>query len=148
MVPRVPAGDTKPEHLILIGQIAQGFGLYTKITGGQRIDTFGARVDQLPPIWKRLVEGGMESGHAYGKALRSLKSCAGSDWCRQGQQDSVQRAADLELRYRGLRAAHKIKLGVSGCARECAEARSKDVGGYRHRKGLETLRCRQWRHDS
>jgi len=128
VVPRVPGGDIKPEHLILIGQIAQDFGLYTKITGGQRIDMFGARVDQLPLIWKRLVEGGMESGHAYGKALRTVKSCVGSDWCRYGQQDSVQLAIDLELRYRGLRAPHKIKLGVSGCARECAEARGKDVG--------------------
>jgi nitrite reductase (NADH) large subunit len=128
IVPRVPGGDIKPEHLILIGQIAQDFGLYTKITGGQRIDMFGARVDQLPEIWKRLVDGGMESGHAYGKALRTVKSCVGSDWCRYGQQDSVQLAIDLELRYRGLRAPHKIKLGVSGCARECAEARGKDVG--------------------
>ena len=128
VVPRVPGGDIKPEHLILIGQIAQDFGLYTKITGGQRIDMFGARVDQLPLIWKRLIDGGMESGHAYGKALRTVKSCVGSDWCRYGQQDSVQLAIDLELRYRGLRAPHKIKLGVSGCARECAEARSKDVG--------------------
>jgi nitrite reductase (NADH) large subunit len=135
IVPRVPGGDIKPEHLILIGQIAQDFGLYTKITGGQRIDMFGARVDQLPQIWKRLVDGGMESGHAYGKALRTVKSCVGSDWCRYGQQDSVQLAIDLELRYRGLRAPHKIKLGVSGCARECAEARSKDVGVIATEKG-------------
>jgi nitrite reductase (NADH) large subunit len=135
VVPRVPGGDIRPEHLILIGQIAQDFGLYTKITGGQRIDMFGARVDQLPQIWKRLVDGGMESGHAYGKALRTVKSCVGSDWCRYGQQDSVQLAIDLELRYRGLRAPHKIKLGVSGCARECAEARSKDVGVIATEKG-------------
>ena len=135
VVPRVPGGDIKPEHLILIGQIAQDFGLYTKITGGQRIDMFGARVEQLPQIWKRLVDGGMESGHAYGKALRTVKSCVGSDWCRYGQQDSVQLAIDLELRYRGLRAPHKIKLGVSGCARECAEARGKDVGVIATEKG-------------
>lgn len=135
VVPRVPGGDIKPEHLILIGQIAQDFGLYAKITGGQRIDLFGARVDQLPAIWKRLVDAGMESGHAYGKALRTVKSCVGSDWCRYGQQDSVQLAIDLELRYRGLRAPHKIKLGVSGCARECAEARSKDVGVIATEKG-------------
>ena len=127
-MPRVPGGDITPEQLILIGEIARDFDLYTKITGGQRIDMFGARVDQLPEIWRRLVEGGMESGHAYGKALRTVKSCVGSDWCRYGQQDSVQMAIDLELRYRGLRAPHKIKMGVSGCARECAEARSKDVG--------------------
>jgi len=135
VVPRVPGGDIKPEHLILIGQIAQDFGLYTKITGGQRIDLFGARVDQLPEIWRRLVEGGMESGHAYGRALRTVKSCVGTDWCRYGQQDSVQLAIDLELRYRGLRAPHKIKMGVSGCARECAEARSKDVGVIATEKG-------------
>ncbi len=128
VVPRVPGGDITPEQLILIGEIARDFNLYTKITGGQRIDMFGARIDQLPQIWSRLVEGGMESGHAYGKALRTVKSCVGSDWCRYGQQDSVQLAIDLELRYRGLRAPHKIKMGVSGCARECAEARGKDVG--------------------
>ncbi len=128
VVPRVPGGDITPEHLILIGEIARDFGLYTKITGGQRIDMFGARVEQLPEIWRRLVEGGMESGHAYGKSLRTVKSCVGSDWCRYGQQDSVQMAINLELRYRGLRAPHKIKMGVSGCARECAEARGKDVG--------------------
>jgi nitrite reductase (NADH) large subunit len=128
VVPRVPGGDITPAQLILIGEIARDFDLYTKITGGQRIDMFGARVEQLPDIWRRLVEGGMESGHAYGKALRTVKSCVGSDWCRYGQQDSVQMAIDLELRYRGLRAPHKIKMGVSGCARECAEARSKDVG--------------------
>jgi len=128
VVPRVPGGDITPDQLILIGQIAKDFGLYTKITGGQRIDLFGARVEELPLIWQRLVDGGMESGHAYGKALRTVKSCVGSDWCRYGQQDSVQLAIDLELRYRGLRAPHKIKMGVSGCARECAEARGKDVG--------------------
>ncbi|BDX34806.1 nitrite reductase large subunit [Mycobacterium antarcticum] len=128
VVPRVPGGDITAEQLILIGEIARDFGLYTKITGGQRIDMFGATVDQLPLIWRRLVDGGMESGHAYGKALRTVKSCVGSDWCRYGQQDSVQMAIDLELRYRGLRAPHKIKMGVSGCARECAEARGKDVG--------------------
>ncbi|MDT5205585.1 MAG: nitrite reductase large subunit [Mycobacterium sp.] len=128
VVPRVPGGDITPAQLILIGEIARDFGLYTKITGGQRIDMFGATVDQLPSIWLRLVEGGMESGHAYGKSLRTVKSCVGTDWCRYGQQDSVQMAIDLELRYRGLRAPHKIKMAVSGCARECAEARGKDVG--------------------
>ncbi|MCX6397512.1 MAG: nitrite reductase large subunit NirB [Propionibacteriales bacterium] len=128
VVPRVPAGEITPEGLIAIGQVAQDFGLYTKITGGQRIDLFGARIEQLPPIWKRLVEAGFESGHAYGKSLRTVKSCVGSTWCRYGVQDSVGLAVELELRYRGLRSPHKIKLGVSGCARECAEARGKDVG--------------------
>ena len=128
VVPRVPGGDITPAQLILIGEIARDFDLYTKITGGQRIDMFGATVDQLPAIWRRLVDGGMESGQAYGKSLRTVKSCVGNDWCRYGQQDAVQMAIDLELRYRGLRAPHKIKMGVSGCARECAEARGKDVG--------------------
>lgn len=128
VVPRVPAGEITPAGLIAIGQVAEDFGLYTKITGGQRIDLFGARIEQLPPIWKRLVEAGFESGHAYGKSLRTVKSCVGSTWCRYGVQDSVGLAVELELRYRGLRSPHKIKLGVSGCARECAEARGKDVG--------------------
>ncbi|HEX3547556.1 MAG TPA: nitrite reductase large subunit NirB [Mycobacterium sp.] len=141
IVPRVPGGDITPEQLILIGEIARDFDLYTKITGGQRIDMFGARVDQLPEIWRRLVDGGMESGHAYGKALRTVKSCVGSTWCRYGQQDSVQMAIDLELRYRGLRAPHKIKMGVSGCARECAEARGKDVGVIATENGWNLYVC-------
>jgi nitrite reductase (NADH) large subunit len=128
VVPRVPGGEITPERLIAIGQVASDFGLYTKITGAQRIDLFGARIEQLPRIWARLVDAGFESGHAYGKAVRTVKSCVGSTWCRYGVQDSVGMAVALELRYRGLRAPHKIKLGVSGCARECAEARSKDVG--------------------
>ena len=128
VVPRVAGGEITPEGLIVIGQVAQDFGLYTKITGGQRIDLFGARLEQLPAIWKRLVDAGFESGQAYGKALRTVKSCVGTSWCRYGVQDSVGLAVALEMRYRGLRAPHKIKLGVSGCARECAEARGKDVG--------------------
>ncbi|MBT2386279.1 nitrite reductase large subunit NirB [Streptomyces sp. ISL-11] len=128
VVPRVPGGEITPDGLITIGEIARDFHLYTKITGGQRIDLFGARVDQLPLIWKRLVDAGFESGHAYGKALRTVKSCVGETWCRYGVQDSVALAIELELRYRGLRAPHKLKSAVSGCARECAEAQSKDFG--------------------
>ncbi|MCU1682093.1 MAG: nirB [Amycolatopsis sp.] len=128
VVPRIPGGEITPEKLLVIAQVALDFGLYTKITGGQRIDLFGATVDQLPDIWRRLVDAGFESGHAYGKALRTVKSCVGSTWCRYGVQDSVGLAIELELRYRGLRSPHKIKSGVSGCARECAEARSKDFG--------------------
>ncbi|MEJ3656733.1 nitrite reductase large subunit NirB [Actinomycetes bacterium KLBMP 9759] len=128
VVPRIPGGEITPDGLITIGEVARDFGLYTKITGGQRIDMFGARVEQLPAIWRRLVDAGFESGHAYGKALRTVKSCVGTTWCRFGVQDSVGLAVALELRYRGLRAPHKIKSGVSGCARECAEARSKDFG--------------------
>jgi nitrite reductase (NADH) large subunit len=128
VVPRIPGGEITPEKLIVIGEIARDFGLYTKITGGQRIDMFGARVEQLPLIWTRLVDAGFESGHAYGKALRTVKSCVGQTWCRYGVQDSVRMAIDLELRYRGLRSPHKLKSAVSGCARECAEAQSKDFG--------------------
>lgn len=128
VVPRVPGGEITPEGLIAIGEVAREFGLYTKITGGQRIDLFGVRLEQLPLVWRRLVDAGFESGHAYGKSLRTVKSCVGSTWCRYGVQDSVGLAIALELRYRGLRSPHKLKLGVSGCARECAEARGKDVG--------------------
>ena len=135
VVPRIPGGEITPEKLIVIGEVARDFGLYTKITGGQRIDLFGARVEELPAIWRRLVDAGFESGHAYGKALRTVKSCVGSTWCRYGVQDSVQLAIDLELRYRGLRSPHKLKGGVSGCARECAEARGKDFGVIATEKG-------------
>ena len=128
VIPRIPGGEITPEKLLVIAEGARDYGLYTKITGGQRIDLLGATLDQLPDIWRRLVDAGFESGHAYGKALRTVKSCVGSTWCRYGVQDSVGLAIELELRYRGLRSPHKIKAGVSGCARECAEARSKDVG--------------------
>ncbi|NCT92106.1 nitrite reductase large subunit [Cellulomonas sp. APG4] len=135
VVPRMPGGEVTPEGLIVVGEVARDFGLYTKITGGQRIDMFGARIEQLPLIWRRLVDAGFESGHAYGKSLRTVKSCVGQTWCRYGVQDSVALAVELELRYRGLRSPHKIKLGVSGCARECAEARAKDVGVIATDKG-------------
>ncbi|MEE1649889.1 nitrite reductase large subunit NirB [Brachybacterium sp. J144] len=128
VVPRMPAGEVTPAGLVAVGRIAEDFGLYTKITGAQRIDMFGARLEQLPEIWSRLIDAGFESGQAYGKALRAVKSCVGSTWCRYGVLDSVGMAVQLELRYRGLRSPHKLKVGVSGCARECAEARGKDVG--------------------
>ncbi|MGD8863360.1 MAG: nitrite reductase large subunit NirB, partial [Myxococcales bacterium] len=141
VVPRVPGGEITPEGLIRIGQIAKKYDLYTKITGGQRIDMFGARVGQLPDIWKELVDAGFESGHAYGKALRTVKSCVGSTWCRYGVQDSVGLAIRLERRYRGLRAPHKIKSGVSGCVRECAEAQSKDFGVIATDRGYNLYVC-------
>ncbi|WP_028266464.1 nitrite reductase large subunit NirB [Arthrobacter sp. MA-N2] len=128
VVPRIPGGEITPHGLGIIAAVAQKYRLYTKITGGQRIDMFGARLEQLPDIWKELVDAGFESGQAYGKSLRTVKSCVGSTWCRYGVQDSVAMAINLELRYRGLRSPHKFKMGVSGCARECAEARGKDVG--------------------
>ncbi|MEY2848875.1 MAG: hypothetical protein RI885_1540 [Actinomycetota bacterium] len=135
VVPRIPGGEITPKKLKVIAEVAEQFGLYTKITGGLRIDLFGARLEQLPEIWTILVDAGFESGHAYGKSLRTVKSCVGSTWCRYGVQDSVAMAIGLELRYRGLRAPHKFKLGVSGCARECAEARGKDVGVIATEKG-------------
>lgn len=141
VVPRIPGGEITPDQLITLGEVAKEFGLYTKITGGQRIDLFGARVDQLPSIWARLVDAGMESGHAYGKALRTVKSCVGRTWCRYGVQDSTSLAIQLELRYRGLRAPHKIKSAVSGCARECAEAQSKDFGVVATEKGWNLYVC-------
>lgn len=128
VVPRIAGGEITPKKLGVIAAVAEQYGLYTKITGGQRIDMFGARLEQLPEIWKLLVDAGFESGQAYGKSLRTVKSCVGSTWCRFGVQDSVAMAIRLELRYRGLRSPHKLKMGVSGCARECAEARGKDVG--------------------
>ncbi len=141
VVPRVPGGEITAEKLIVIGQVAKKFGLYTKITGGQRIDLFGAQVHQLPLIWKELIDAGFESGHAYGKALRTVKSCVGSTWCRYGVQDSVGFAIELENRYKGLRAPHKIKFAVSGCTRECAEAQSKDVGVIATEKGWNLYVC-------
>ena len=141
IVPRVPGGEITPGQLIAIGQVAEEFGLYTKITGGQRIDLFGARVEQLPIIWARLVDAGMESGHAYGKALRTVKSCVGQTWCRFGVLDSTSMAIALELRYRGLRAPHKVKMAVSGCPRECAEAQSKDIGVIATETGWSLYVC-------
>ena len=99
------------------------------------------RVEQLPAIWRRLVDAGFESGHAYGKALRTVKSCVGQTWCRYGVQDSTSLAIELELRYRGLRAPHKIKSAVSGCARECAEAQSKDFGVIATERGWNLYVC-------
>ncbi|MEM6344949.1 MAG: nitrite reductase large subunit NirB [Bacteroidota bacterium] len=128
VVPRVAGGEISPEKLIVLGEVAKKYNLYTKITGGQRIDLFGARIDQLPLIWEELIEAGFESGHAYGKALRTVKSCVGSTWCRFGMDESVSFAIELENRYRGIRSPHKLKGGVSGCIRECAEARCKDFG--------------------
>ncbi|MCA9265694.1 MAG: nitrite reductase large subunit NirB, partial [Planctomycetales bacterium] len=128
VVPRVPGGEITPDKLLVLGRVAKKYGLYTKITGGQRIDLFGAQLHQLPDIWEELIAAGFESGHAYGKSVRTVKSCVGSTWCRYGVQDSVGFAIRVEQRYRGIRAPHKIKFAVSGCVRECAEAQSKDFG--------------------
>lgn len=141
VVPRIPGGEITPQALIAIGKVADKYGLYTKITGGQRIDLFGARVEQLPNIWEELIAAGLESGHAYGKALRTVKSCVGSTWCRYGVQDSVGFAIRVENRYKGLRAPHKLKSAVSGCIRECAEAQSKDFGLIATDKGWNLFLC-------
>ncbi len=141
VVPRVPGGEITPDKLIAIGRVAQRYGLYCKLTGGQRVDLLGARQEQLPAIWAELIAEGFESGHAYGKALRTVKSCVGSTWCRYGVQDSVALAIRLEQRYRGLRSPHKLKSAVSGCARECAEAQSKDFGVIATERGYNLYVC-------
>ncbi len=141
VVPRMAGGEVTPDGLIAVGTVAKKYGLYTKVTGGQRVDLFGARVEQLPFIWEELIAAGFESGHAYGKALRTVKSCVGSTWCRYGVGDSVGLAVELENRYKGLRAPHKIKFGVSGCTRECAEAQGKDVGIIATDKGWNLYVC-------
>jgi nitrite reductase (NADH) large subunit len=141
IVPRVPGGEITPDKLIALGQIGKKYGLYTKITGGQRIDLFGARLHQLPDIWEELVDAGFESGHAYAKGVRTVKSCVGTTWCRFGVQDSVSFAIEIENRYKGLRAPHKLKSAVSGCVRECAEAQSKDFGVIATEKGWNLYVC-------
>jgi nitrite reductase (NADH) large subunit len=141
VVPRVPAGEITPDQLIAVGQVAKRHALYTKITGGQRIDLFGARLEQLPEIWAELIAAGFESGHAYGKALRTVKSCVGDTWCRYGVQDAVGLAVRIENRYKGLRSPHKLKSAVSGCARECAEAQGKDFGIIATEKGWNLYLC-------
>jgi len=141
VVPRITGGEISPDMLIALGQVGKKYKLYTKITGGQRVDLFGARVDQLPHIWKELIDAGFESGHAYGKSLRTVKSCVGSTWCRYGIDDSVGLAVELENRYKGLRSPHKLKFAVSGCTRECAEAQGKDVGVIATETGWNLYVC-------
>lgn len=141
IVPRVPGGEITPDKLIVLGEVAREYDLYTKITGGQRVDLFGATLSQLPEIWEKLIAAGFETGHAYGKSLRTVKSCVGNTWCRYGVQDSVGMAIFLENRYKGLRAPHKIKMAVSGCTRECAEAQSKDIGVIATENGWNLYVC-------
>ncbi|NMP16696.1 nitrite reductase large subunit [Thalassotalea sp. Y01] len=141
VVPRVPGGEITPDKLIVMGQVAKKYNLYTKITGGQRIDMFGARVEQLPLIWQELIDAGFETGHAYGKAVRTVKSCVGSTWCRFGVQDSLDMALYIENRYKGIRSPHKLKFAVSGCTRECAEAQSKDIGVIATENGWNLYVC-------
>jgi len=141
VIPRVPAGEILPEQLIVLGEVAKKYNLYSKITGGQRVDLFGATMNDLPAIWGELIDAGFETGHAYAKSLRTVKSCVGSTWCRYGVQDSVGQAIDIENRYKGLRSPHKIKMAVSGCTRECAEAQSKDIGVIATENGWNLYTC-------
>lgn len=141
VVPRIAAGEISPDGLITLGQIGKKYDLYTKITGGQRIDFFGAQLHELPLIWQELADAGFETGHAYGKSLRTVKSCVGSTWCRYGMLDSVSMAINLEMRYKGLRSPHKLKMAVSGCTRECAEAQGKDIGVIATDKGWNLYVC-------
>jgi nitrite reductase (NADH) large subunit len=141
IVPRIPGGEITPDKLIVLGEVAKQYNLYTKITGGQRVDLFGATLSELPEIWEQLIAAGFETGHAYGKSLRTVKSCVGSTWCRYGVQDSVGMAIRLEDRYKGLRAPHKVKMAVSGCTRECAEAQSKDFGVIATENGWNLYVC-------
>ena len=141
VVPRIPGGEITPDGLIAIGAVAKKYDLYTKITGGQRIDLFGAQLHELPDIWGELIKAGFETGHAYGKSTRTVKSCVGSTWCRYGVQDSVKMALDIEHRYKGLRSPHKLKFAVSGCTRECAEAQSKDIGVIATENGWNLYVC-------
>lgn len=128
VVPRISGGEITADRLLAIGTVAKKYNLYCKVTGGQRIDLFGAKKADLIAIWTDLVNAGMESGHAYAKSLRTIKSCVGSAWCRFGIGDSVGMAVRLEERYKSIRSPHKMKSGVSGCVRECAEAQNKDFG--------------------
>lgn len=141
IVPRMAGGEVTPDKLIALGQIAKDYDLYTKITGGQRVDLFGAKQEQLPEIWRKMIDAGFETGHAYGKSVRTVKSCVGSTWCRYGVDDSVGFAIEIENRYKGLRSPHKLKFAVSGCTRECAEAQSKDIGIIATENGWNLYTC-------
>jgi len=141
VIPRMPGGEVTPKGLLAVANVAEQYELYTKVTGAQRIGLFGAHKGDLPDIWKQLIDAGFETGHAYGKSLRMVKTCVGSTWCRFGVQDSVGFGVELENRYKGLRTPHKIKFGVSGCTRECAEAQGKDVGIIATDKGWNLYVC-------
>lgn len=141
VIPRMPGGEVTPQGLMAVAEVARDYDLYTKITGAQRIGLFGARKEDLPTIWERLIGAGFETGHAYAKSLRMVKTCVGSTWCRYGVQDSVGLGVELEHRYKGIRSPHKMKFGVSGCTRECAEAQGKDVGVIATDKGWNLYVC-------
>jgi nitrite reductase (NADH) large subunit len=129
VVPRIWGGVTNPRELRAIADVAEKFNVpCVKITGGQRIDLLGIPGEQLPEIWAELGRHGLVSGHAYGKSLRTVKTCVGKEWCRFGTQDSTQMGIELERMTWGSWTPHKVKLAVSGCPRNCAEATIKDFG--------------------
>jgi nitrite reductase (NADH) large subunit len=129
VVPRMWGGVTTPNELRAIADVYEKFKLKElKVTGGQRIDLFGAKKEDLPAIWSDLNKAGMVSGHAYGKALRTVKTCVGKEWCRFGTQDSTALGIELERVTWGSWMPHKFKMAVSGCPRNCAEATIKDFG--------------------
>jgi nitrite reductase (NADH) large subunit len=129
VVPRMWGGLTSPAELRAIADVAERFAIPTvKVTGGQRIDLLGVRKEDLPAVWADLGAAGLVSGHAYGKALRTVKTCVGSEWCRFGTQDSTGLGVRLEKMCWGSWTPHKVKLAVSGCPRNCAEATIKDLG--------------------
>lgn len=129
VVPRMFGGVTTPSQLRALAEVAERFEVRAvKITGGQRIDLLGIRKELLPAIWGALNKAGFISGHAYARSVRTVKTCVGTEWCRYGVQDSTSMGIDLEHIMWGTPTPHKVKLGVSGCRRNCAEATIKDVG--------------------
>jgi nitrite reductase (NADH) large subunit len=126
VIPRMWGGMTSADELRRIANAVDKFNIpAVKVTGGQRLDLLGVKKEDLPAVWKEI---GMPSGHAYAKALRTVKTCVGSEWCRFGTQDSTQMGQDLERALWRMYAPHKVKLAVSGCPRNCAESGIKDVG--------------------
>ena len=137
VVPRIYGGVTTPDELRRIADVAERYDVQmVKITGGQRIDLLGVRKDQLPDIWRDL---GMPSGHAYAKAIRTVKTCVGTDFCRFGIGDAIGLGIDLEKAWEGIHTPHKVKSAVSGCPRNCAESLVKDIGVVAVEGGWEIL---------
>lgn len=138
VVPRIWGGETNSQQLRAIADVAEKYKIPTvKITGGQRIDLLGVKKEDLPEVWGELSRAGFVSGHAYGKALRTVKTCVGSEWCRFGTQDSTRMGIDLEKMAWGAWTPHKFKMAVSGCPRNCAEATIKDFGVVAVESGWE-----------
>jgi len=129
VVPRMFGGLTSAAELRLLADVVDDYQIpCVKVTGGQRVDLLGVKKEDLHKIWQRLGEGGMVSGHAYGKAVRTVKTCVGSEWCRFGTQDSTSMGVQIERLTWGAWTPHKVKMAVSGCPRNCAESTIKDLG--------------------